>query len=105
MFSPAGQDSFSFCIIIFLFFDKTVNIVWHEPRVSHVCFDHRTATNRAGQKTISVTKNDISDKKGYRLRYRFLCHCVIALIKAQVCDMYEMLLICRLTQQKIAWKY
>ena len=34
-----------------------------------------TATNRAGQKTISVTIS-------------FLCHRVIALIKAQVCDNY-----------------
>ena len=40
-----------------------------------------TTTNRAGQKTISVTK-------AISVTISFLCHRVIALIKAQVCDKY-----------------
>ena len=48
---------------------------------NHVCFDdHQAATNKAGQWTIALTKFDISDD------ISFLCHPVIALLKASGCD-------------------
>ena len=40
----------------------------------------------AGQKTISRDKNDITGQKTISRDISFLCHRVIALIKAQVCD-------------------
>ena len=50
----------------------------------HLCFDdHRTATNKAGQKTMPVTKYDITVTKSD------INDDVIALIKAQVCDKYR----------------
>ena len=38
--------SLYYCVFLLLF-------LYQSGRVRHLCFDHRTATNKAGQKTIS----------------------------------------------------
>ena len=45
-----------------------------------------TKNDIAGQKTISRTKNDFTGQQTISRDISFLCHRIIALIKAQVCD-------------------